>query len=719
MRLYIPSQISSIVTQCLGLVLGLTIAGQAAAAPSTVTSEPTLSDASSFTNPCGLTPPVLSPTSTTVVQGAAAVSITANGCPGGIIQYFNNFGNPAGVFTIAPGGTISVPTNLTGVVIISTLCSAQGCTSDVSTASVTVLPSTPSNTPPIVSNAIPNQTAIVGSNIVFVLPANTFTDPNNDPLTLTASGLPSGLFFNGSAFTGPVSQIGTSTITVTATNAHNLSVSTSFVLSVLPGTPAVNQPPIVVGSGLNSPQSAILSSAFSTPTAYAFSDPENGPLTFSSNSLPPNLTINPSTGVITGTPIVNGQFGVTITATDNGGLNVNTGFILNIGLDPNVNYPVVLVGAGLSSPQQGTKGVSLTIPTAYGFKDPEGRALTFFTSPLPSGLSINPSTGVISGTPSVYGQSGITVGATDDGGSTVYSGFFLTLDLNPNINEAPVVVGSGIDTPQTGVTGSGITIPTAYAFSDPEGRALTYISSPLPAGLTLNPSTGVINGTPTGYGQSGITIGATDDAGNTVYSGFFLTITLDPNVNYPVYATNNGVSDPKTGTVGVLVSIATAPYFVDPEGRALTFFSSPLPPGLTLNPATGQISGIPTQAGQFGITIGVTDDGGNQAYSGFLYTVSPSGGRVGSSSEPGSTLAVTVFGNPTAGETVDIEISGVAGQTVSIQTIDAHGQSMSKSSIAQAGTQERTTVRLGQAPGLYLLQVNTVDQRKVIKVLKQ
>ncbi|MVM38088.1 hypothetical protein GO730_11600 [Spirosoma sp. HMF3257] len=449
MRLHLSNQICLVVTCCLGLLLGLTIAGNAVAAPMNVASKPALTAAESSTNPCGLTAPTLTPSSTSALQGAPAVSIVATGCTGGIIQYFNNLGNPAGVYTVAPGGTISVPTSVTGVMIISAACSKSGCLSDPAYATITIKTNAAA-APPTVANPIPNQSGTIGDNFVYTIPANTFSDPNNDPLTLSVSTLPAGLSFNGGVITGTLSQTGTSSIVVKATNPTTaLFASTSFQLTVNPGTPGINQPPVVVGTGLVTPKSIVLNAPFSINTAYAFSDPEGGPLTFAAN-IPANfgVSINPTTGVISGSPVSKGDYGITVTATDNNGLSVSSGFLLSVILDPSINYPVVVNGTGISTPQFGTKGVALSIPTAYGFTDPEGRALSFFSSPLPAGLTLNPSTGEITGTPSTYGFSGITVGATDDGGSTAYSGFFLTINLNPAINEPPVVVDGGISTPK-------------------------------------------------------------------------------------------------------------------------------------------------------------------------------------------------------------------------------------------------------------------------------
>ncbi|MVM38089.1 hypothetical protein GO730_11605 [Spirosoma sp. HMF3257] len=191
----------------------------------------------------------------------------------------------------------------------------------------------------------------------------------------------------------------------------------------------------------------------------------------------------------------------------------------------------------------------------------------------------------------------------------------------------------------------------------------------MPAGLSLDPNTGVISGNPGTTGFYGITIVAVDDAGSKVYSGFFLTVSLDPSINYPPIALNGGaIVPPQTATVGVAYSVETSVGFSDPEGRPMTYISSPLPAGLTLNPATGQISGIPTQPGQFGITVGATDDGGTTVYNGFFLTINAGSPRIGAK-EIGSGLNVSVLGNPVAGETVNVEIRGALNQPITLKTL--------------------------------------------------
>lgn len=174
--------------------------------------------------------PTLTPSSATATQGGSPVIITPSGCTGGYISYFGTNG-------VNRDGTITVPTGTTGVITISAICTLNNCRSDAAVANVTVRPSsTPIPTPTVV-NPIPSQTGTVGTTFTYLIPTNTFSDPNNDPLTLTASGFPAGFFFNGLILTGPLTTTGASTITVTAANNRGGSVSTSFQLNALPGAP--------------------------------------------------------------------------------------------------------------------------------------------------------------------------------------------------------------------------------------------------------------------------------------------------------------------------------------------------------------------------------------------------------------------------------------------------------------------------------------------------
>ncbi|WP_461044071.1 putative Ig domain-containing protein, partial [Spirosoma harenae] len=88
------------------------------------------------------------------------------------------------------------------------------------------------NQSPFVNQPIANQQVQFGSSYNFVIPASTFVDPEGQPLTLSATGLPNGISLNGSILSGTPQAVGDYTITITATDKGGLQASTSFVLQV-------------------------------------------------------------------------------------------------------------------------------------------------------------------------------------------------------------------------------------------------------------------------------------------------------------------------------------------------------------------------------------------------------------------------------------------------------------------------------------------------------
>lgn len=165
-----------------------------------------------------------------------------------------------------------------------------------------------------------------------------------------------------------------------------------------------------------------------------------------------------------------------------------------------------------------------------------------------------------------------------------------TITVNPPTLPAGTV---GIAYSQT-ISASGGTSPYAFAVS----------SGTLPAGLILNAATGSITGTPTTAAASNFTITATDAGGCLASRAYTITIASP---ECPVITVNPSTIPP--GAVGAPYSQAitatggTAPY-------TFTITSGALPTGLSLNSATGVISGVPLQPGLFNFTVRATDANG-------------------------------------------------------------------------------------------------------------
>src|SRR5207245_770550 len=136
---------------------------------------------------------------------------------------------------------------------------------------------------------------------------------------------------------------------------------------------------------------------------------------------------------------------------------------------------------------------------------------SFGASGLPAGLTLNATTGLISGTGRAAGTSTVTLSATNAGGTGTQS---LALTINP---AAPVITSPGTATGQVGVAFSyqmtATNTPTSFG------------ASGLPAGLTLDATTGLISGTPTTAGASTVTLSATNAGGTGTQS---LALTINP-----------------------------------------------------------------------------------------------------------------------------------------------------------------------------------------------
>lgn len=362
----------------------------------------------------------------------------------------------------------------------------------------------------------------------------------------------------------------------------------------------------------------------------------------SAGSLPSGLSLNSSSGAITGTPTSANTFNFTIQAADSANAKATQAFTVTIA--PNTPSLAItttsLPGGMVGTPYSQT--VSATGGTGhYNWAVSAGG--------LPSGLSLDKSSGAISGTPTSANTFNFTIQVTDSGNATATQAF--TVTIAPNTPSLAITTTSlpngtvGTTYSQT-VAATGGTPPYTWAVS----------AGALPTGLALNPSNGGISGTPSAANTFNFTIQATDAHKATAAQAFSITIVA----NTPMLTITTGSSLPN-GTVGVGYTQAlTATGGTPPYNWSVT--SGSLPDGLNLDAGSGSISGVPTSAGTFPFSVRVTDQNTAVADQSFQIVIGPA--------PPTPTLSFSgVSSTATSGQqiTFNVVLSSPASQDVNGQ----------------------------------------------------
>ena len=139
-----------------------------------------------------------------------------------------------------------------------------------------------------------------------------------------------------------------------------------------------------------------------------------GAITFSAMNLPTGISIDPSTGALTGTvPATAATFPVSVTASATGDASVTQTFNWYV-------HGSVALGSLASKTGSVGSPVRYQVPSADGLT---GCTLRFSASGLPVGLTMN-SCGLISGWPMTGGQYTVNVQATDSSGTALATGSF-------------------------------------------------------------------------------------------------------------------------------------------------------------------------------------------------------------------------------------------------------------------------------------------------------
>jgi hypothetical protein len=353
-----------------------------------------------------------------------------------------------------------------------------------------------------------------------------------------------------------------------------------------------------------------------THTFVANGAPAPTSYTVVAGALPGGLMLNAATGAVTGMPAANGTFNFTVRA-DNGVGTFDQAYTINVGAGTTM--------VTSAPPANGNLTTAYT-HTFTGNGSPAANNFTVTAGALPPGLMLNAATGVLSGTPTVLGTYNFTIQAGNGFGNVTQP---YTMAIDP-ANIAPTMFTSPAP-PTTG--GVGTTYTHTFAANGTPTPFYTVFSGVLPPGLSLNPITGVLTGTPTSAGNFGpIVVRAVNVAGGTNSPAFNINVTAIPPVVPPV-VTPPVVAPPAAPTAFALgqspISIGSSvglPYALPiiANGNPAPTYSvigGSLPPGITMSP-DGVLTGTPGAEGEFTFTVrAANSQGGSNAT--FVMRVGP------------------------------------------------------------------------------------------------
>lgn len=465
---------------------------------------------------------------------------------------------PAGLSLNTTTGQISgTPT---GAGIFSIPLSATNA-SGTGTATLTLtLTSAATGLPPVISCAA-TASGTTGTAFNFSLTAT------NAPTTFTASNLPPGLGVNATtgAITGTPTSAGIFSVPFSAGNAGGTANAT---LTISIANPAAPLPPVISSSAA---ARGLVGAAF-THTIIATNSPTN----FTASNLPAGLSVNAVSGVISGTPTAAGLRSVAISATNAGG-TTNAVLTLDISAAPQ-EPPVIASSAGVIG-QTGE-------PFYYAITASNAPA-SFSATPLPAGLTLDAATGIITGTPTATSSTLIPITATNSAGTGSATVRF-------------AMIGSALAQRISSSAAAAATVGTAFSYTITATRSPTSFSaSGLPAGLALNAVTGTISGVPTTAGTFSVTVSALTSGGTA--SGVVRIFVGAASPAVPIISSPAGVNAYVDTQFGYRIAASNSPA---------SFAATGLPAGLSLNAATGWISGAPATAGTFTVSLSAINGSG-------------------------------------------------------------------------------------------------------------
>lgn len=413
----------------------------------------------------------------------------------------------------------------------------------------------------------PMTTATVGQPFSDNVGASGYPAPTYS-LTTAPSGMSINETTGAMSWTPEMGNVGENTVVVVATNSSGTDSQTYTITVAVDPVPMITSTPIT-------------QTAANANYSYQVTASGAGPLTYSLTTVPPGMSIDNGTGLITwyADEAYAGPHNVTVEVNNSSGSDTQS-FTLFVNLAPMIN--------------SNQSNANVTVDDTFNYQVTANGypTVTFGLTEKPDGMSINATTGAVSWTPALgdLGPHDVTVTAVNSVGSDSQT-FTLTAVSAPVISSTPM-------------TKTAVSEPYSYTVTANGTTPFTFSLMEKPDGMTINPGSGVISWTPAlaQQGTHTVTVQVENAHGSDMQTFELLVTTAPVIVSQPVTQTN---------------ALAAYSYPVIANGTGpFTYTLITKPTGMLVD-AAGEISWSPGLAdvGAHSVTVEVGNSNGTDRQS--------------------------------------------------------------------------------------------------------
>jgi len=394
----------------------------------------------------------------------------------------------------------------------STPSSVNGSATAVVTVNSVHTPSATASVTIIINPALVITTASLPSGTInTVYPTTTLNATGGTGAlkwALASGTLPAGLTLSSAGvLSGTPTVFGSFPVTISVTDSASnpLTATQNYTIVIVPQTPAITTTRLPNG---------VAGTAYNQTLTFTGGNGSTPVWTITAGGLPLGLSLNTATGAITGTP-TNASAGNTYTFTVTVAVGVQTSAPVTLTITI-YGLPTVTT---LTLPN-GSIGIAYSQQLTYTGGTGGAPTWAVASGTLPAGLTLNTTTGVLSGRPTTLGAYNFSI--------TVTVGTQTSAAQAYTVNIYSLYITSG-----NSATGE-VNLPFSFQATASGGTApytwsLANGSSALPAGLSLNATTGYITGTPTTAATTtGVVVQAKDSAATPATATQTMTFTINP-----------------------------------------------------------------------------------------------------------------------------------------------------------------------------------------------